>query len=123
MGTLVVQSILTFMAAGSVAFGLYWPWALWMLRRRGETVVITGSSEDWTGGRHGYLLFYADHHGDHHLIRTSDLFRRAGKAERKGKVSPLPDAAKSASSTTGGDPKERGCIHWTGRKQAWWCTG
>ncbi|MCX4644065.1 MULTISPECIES: hypothetical protein [unclassified Streptomyces] len=75
-----------------MAFGLYWPWALWMLRRRGETVVITGSSEDWTGGRHGYLLFYADHHGDHHLIRTSDLFRRAGKAGRKGKVSPLPDS-------------------------------
>ncbi|MEU6573317.1 DUF3592 domain-containing protein [Streptomyces sp. NPDC046805] len=92
MDTLVVQWILLVMAAACMSFGLYWPWALWMLKRRGETVVITGSREDWTGGRHGYLLLFEDHHGGSQVILTSDLYRRAQKAAKKGRTSPLPDS-------------------------------
>ncbi|MEV0807473.1 hypothetical protein [Micromonospora sp. NPDC050200] len=78
MGTLIVQGILLTMAAASSGFGLYWPWVLWILKRRGVVTEIIAVEETWTNGSRGYLLTFKDHHGNLQMIGTPKLPPRAG---------------------------------------------
>ncbi|UXY28845.1 hypothetical protein [Streptomyces sp. HUAS TT20] len=79
MDTLIVQLILLAMAAGCLAFGLYWPWALWMLKRRGKLAEVMRRSESWVGGHFSYLLTFMDHRGEIQVIGASTMIREGKK--------------------------------------------
>src|SRR3954454_24166401 len=80
MGTLIAQSILLTMAAGCLGFRLYWPWALWMLKRRGELAEVVRRGESWAGGNLSYTLIFVDHEGESQAISASTMIREGKKA-------------------------------------------
>ncbi|WP_328663347.1 hypothetical protein [Streptomyces sp. NBC_00328] len=79
MDTLIVQSILLTVAAGCLVFGLYWPWALWTLKRRGELAEVVRRGESWAGGSFSYMLIFVDHEGEFQAISASTIIREGKK--------------------------------------------